>query len=262
MPPIALTIAGSDPGGGAGIQADLKTFHGFGVYGTAVVTLITVQNTTRLSRSVVLDAELVRDQIEAVLEDLAPSAVKTGALGSAAVVEAVSQIAFAGPLVVDPVAMSSSGAPLLDPLAFRTLRDTLLPRATLAMPNLPEASQLAGMAIGNSDEMRVAARRIATLGPRAVLVKGGHLEQGDAVDILFSQGVFREFRSPRIDTRHTHGTGCAYSAAVTALLARGAELEDAIARGKAFVTEAIRTAPGLGAGHGPLNHWARPADSV
>jgi hydroxymethylpyrimidine/phosphomethylpyrimidine kinase len=261
MLPVALTIAGSDPGGGAGIQADLKTFHSFGVYGTAAITLITVQNTDRLSRSVVLDAALVREQIEAVLEDLAPGAVKTGALGTAAVVEAIARISFRCPLVVDPVMVSSSGAPLLVPAAVQALRDLLLPRAALITPNLSEAVELAGMAFGNlndmrENDMREAARRIAGLGPGAVLIKGGHLESGDAVDVLLSGGVFREFRGPRISTRHTHGTGCTYSAAITALLARGLRLEDAVAGAKSFVTEAIRTAPGIGAGSGPLNHWA------
>lgn len=258
MPPIALTIAGSDPSGGAGIQADLKVFHQLGVYGTAAVTLITVQNTVRLSRSVVLDTGLVKDQIEAVLEDLAPAAVKTGALGSAAVVRAIAARNFHCPLVIDPVAIGSRGTRLTDPAALTLLRDLLLPRAALVTPNLPEAADLAGMDVCNVDDMREAARRIARLGARAVLVKGGHLEEGDAVDVLLSAGVFREFRSPRIDTRHTHGTGCTYSAAVTALLARGMNLEDAVAGAKAFVTEAIRTAPGIGAGAGPLNHWAEP----
>ncbi len=254
MTRTALTIAGSDPSGGAGIQADLKTFHQFGVYGTAAVTLLTVQNTVRLSRSVVLDAELVREQIEAILEDLAPGAVKTGALGSAAVVASVAMSEFACPLVVDPVMLSSAGAPLLEPAAVRALRDLLLPRAALVMPNLPEAAQLADMPVRNPADMREAALRIGRLGPGAVLVKGGHLED-DAVDLLLIEGVFREFRSPRIETRHTHGTGCAYSAAVTALLALGKSVEDAVEGAKRWVTEAIRTAPGLGGGAGPLNHW-------
>jgi len=256
MTRTALTIAGSDPSGGAGIQADLKTFHQFGVYGTAAITLITVQNTTRLTRSVVLDADLVQEQIVAVLEDLRPRAVKTGALGSAAIVAAVSTIELGCPLVIDPVMVSTVGAPLLDPGAARALRDLLLPRATLAMPNLPEAAALAEMPVRNLADMREAAERIARLGPSAVLVKGGHLEAGDAVDLLLTGGAFREFRSPRIETRHTHGTGCTYSAAVTALLARGETLEGAVQGAKSFVAEAIRTAPGLGGGSGPLNHWA------
>jgi hydroxymethylpyrimidine/phosphomethylpyrimidine kinase len=256
MIPVALTIAGSDPGGGAGIQADLKTFHRFGVYGTAALTLITVQNTVRLSRSEVLDAGLVRQQIEAILEDFVPGAVKTGALGNEAVVRAVAGIAFPCPLVIDPVMLSSSGAPLLDRAARRAFCDLLLPRAALVMPNLGEAAELSGVEVTNPDQMRLAAVRIADLGPKAVLVKGGHLAEGDALDILWVDGNFHEFRSPRIRTRHTHGTGCTYSAAVTALLAIGFDLQTAVGKAKSFVTEAIRTAPGLGAGAGPLNHHA------
>ena len=263
----ALTIAGSDPSGGAGIQADLKTFHQFGVYGTAAVTLITVQNTVRLSRNQVLDADLVREQIEAIFEDIPPRAVKTGALGSAAIVAALSRIEFPCPLVVDPVMVSSSGSALLEPAAARALRDLLLPRATLAMPNLPEAAELAGMSVRNLRDMREAAVRIARLGPGAVLVKGGHLASDEAIDLLLADGEFREFRGPRIESRHTHGNGCTYSAAVTALLARGEKLADAVAGAKSFVAEAIRTAPGLGGGSGPLNHWApapwvKPPDSL
>jgi hydroxymethylpyrimidine/phosphomethylpyrimidine kinase len=252
--PVALTIAGSDPSGGAGIQADLKTFHHFGVYGASVITLITVQNTMRLSRTEVLDAGLVREQVEAVLEDFTPGAVKTGALGSEAVLRMVAEIEFSGPLVVDPVMIGSTGGSLLDPSALTALRGLLLPKAALVMPNLSEASTLAGIEVGNLRQMREAALRIADLGPGAVLVKGGHLAEGDAVDVLLTEGAFQEFRSPRIDSRHTHGTGCTYSAAVTALLARGFSLERAVASAKSFVTEAIRTAPGLGHGNGPLNH--------
>jgi hydroxymethylpyrimidine/phosphomethylpyrimidine kinase len=253
MLPIALTIAGSDPSGGAGIQADLKAFHRFGVYGAAVVTLITVQNTRRVSRIEVLDGGLVREQIEAVLEDFAPGAIKTGALGSESVVRAVASFEFPCPLVVDPVMFSSSGAPLLDGAGRKALRELLLPRAALVTPNLAEAAELADMEVHTADQMREAASCIAGQGPDAVLVKGGHLE-GDALDILLSGGVFTEFRSPRIETRHTHGTGCAYSAAITALLARGMALPEAVGEAKAFIYEAILQAPGIGAGAGPLNY--------
>lgn len=256
MIPIALTIAGSDPGGGAGIQADLKTFHRFQVFGTAVITLITVQNTTRLSRTEILGADLVGEQIDAVLEDLPPQAIKTGALGSEAITRAISARNFEVPLIVDPVMLSSSEVTLLEPSAQQALRDLLLPKAFLAMPNLDEAGALAGREVRNPEQMREAARIIAGLGPRAVLVKGGHLESGDALDILFHNGVFTEFTSPRIETRHSHGTGCTYSAAVTALIARGLPLEQAIYEAKNFVYEAIRQAPGIGSGAGPLNHWA------
>lgn len=256
MIPIALTIAGSDPGGGAGIQADLKTFQRFHVFGTAVITLITVQNTTRLSRTEILSADLVGEQIDAVLEDLPPRAIKTGALGNEAIVRAIAARRFGAPLIVDPVMLSSAGTPLIDPTAQQALRDLLLPKAFLVMPNLAEAAALTGNEVRNPEQMREAARTIAGLGPRAVLVKGGHLESGDALDILFDNGAFTEFTSPRIETRHTHGTGCTYSAAVTALIAEGLALEQAVRGAKAFVYEAIRQAPGIGAGAGPLNHWA------
>jgi hydroxymethylpyrimidine/phosphomethylpyrimidine kinase len=255
MIPVALTIAGSDPSGGAGIQADLKTFHQLKVYGAAVVTLITVQNSTRVSRVETLDPELVSAQIAAVLEDLPPNAAKTGALGSAAVVEAVAACAIECPLVVDPVMISKHGAPLVDADARAALRNYLLPKATLVTPNLHEAADLAGMPVGNVDQMREAAVRIAELGPLSVLIKGGHLD-GDAVDILYHEGASTELRSPRIDTRHTHGTGCTYSAAITAFLARGVPMVEAVTRAKRFINEAIRTNPGLGGGSGPVNHWA------
>ena len=269
MPPIALTIAGSDPGGGAGIQADLKTFHQLGVYGTSAITLVTVQNTVRVSRVELLVASLVAEQIDAVLEDLPPSAIKTGALGSAEIVEAVASRAFKGPLVVDPVTISKHGYPLLNSAARDAMRTLLLPRAALVTPNLDEAAQLTGIAVDCPESMKEAARRIADLGPipefdEAVALArfanqharraGGHLE-GDALDILFAGGQFTDFRSPRIETRHTHGTGCTYSAAIAAFLAHGRGLEEAVGAAKAFITEAIRTAPGLGGGAGPLNHW-------
>ena len=184
MPFIALTIAGSDPGGGAGIQADLKTFHRFGVYGTGVVTLITVQNTVRMSRVETLKAELVGEQLDAVLEDLGPHAIKTGALGTAGVIEAVAAREFRCPLVVDPVTIGKHGMALLDADARSALRRLLIPRAALVTPNLDEAGEMAGMTVTDPESMREAARRIAGLGARAVLVKGGHLA-GDALDIAF-----------------------------------------------------------------------------
>jgi hydroxymethylpyrimidine/phosphomethylpyrimidine kinase len=262
MKPVALTIAGSDPSGGAGIQADLKTFHQFGVYGEAVVTLLTVQNTVRVSRVECLSAELVVDQIRAVVEDIRPMAAKTGALGGRAIVEAVAEIAveFDFPLVVDPVMISKHGAPLMAEDAREAVREKLLPRAYLLTPNLAEAEALAGFAIRDVSGMRRAAEALARRGARAVLVKGGHLE-GAAVDVLYQDGVWHEFTAPRIDTPHTHGTGCTYSAAITAGLARGATLLEAVSRAKAYITEAIRTAPQLGSGSGPVNHHARVAES-
>jgi hydroxymethylpyrimidine/phosphomethylpyrimidine kinase len=255
--PVALTIAGSDPSGGAGIQADLKTFYRFGVYGAAVPTLITVQNSMRVSRVEVLAANLVQEQIEAVLEDIPPQAAKTGALGSAEIVRVVARTAEGGsfPLVVDPVIASTRGHGLLDDDAVAALRHELLPHAALLTPNIPEAEALSGMRIAGDEDLRRAVCRLREMGARAVLVKGGHRE-GNAIDILFDGAEWHEFRAPRIDTRHTHGTGCTYSAAIAALLARGEALVDAVAKAKRFVHEAIRTAPGLGRGAGPLNHFA------
>src|ERR1043166_238282 len=255
---VALTIAGSDPSGGAGLQADLKTFHQFGVYGEAVVTLITVQNTRQASVAETLRPELVIAQIRAVVEDIPPHAAKTGALGNRAVVDAVAKTAeaFAFPLVVDPVMISKHGAPLIDTDARAALAEHLIPKAFLLTPNLHEAAALAGFEVCDPEDMRRAARRLASLGARNVLVKGGHL-RGDAIDVLYtSDGCFREYTAPRIETRNTHGTGCTYSAAITAKLARGTPLADAVARAKEFLTEAIRTSPGLGGGTGPLNHLA------
>ena len=257
MPPVALTVAGSDPSGGAGIQADLKTFHQFGVYGEAVVALLTVQNTTRVSRVEVMPVALVLEQLEAVLEDIPPDAAKTGALGSAEMVEAVARAAarFAFPLVVDPVMVSKHGLPLAPESAVRALRDRLLPLAALVTPNVPEAEVLTGFAIRDMESMRRAALRIQEMGARAVLIKGGHMP-GDATDVLYDGAAFREFPAPRIETRHTHGSGCTYSAAITAGLAQALPLAEAVARAKAFIHEAIRTNPGLGHGCGPLNHHA------
>ena len=260
--PVALSIAGSDPSGGACIQADLKTFNQFGVYGEAVVTLLTVQNTLRVDRVECLPASLVVEQIRAVLEDVPPAAAKTGALGNREIIEAVAEVAsgFAFPLVVDPVMISKHGAPLVAEEARAALRSALLPHAALVTPNLAEAAVLTGLAITDLEDMRSAAERICELGARAALVKGGHL-QDRATDILCWAGGWREFTSPRIDTRHTHGTGCTYSAVIAAELAKGTPLEEAVSRAKRFITEAIRTSPGLGRGFGPVNHHAETGDS-
>jgi hydroxymethylpyrimidine/phosphomethylpyrimidine kinase len=252
--PIALTVAGSDPSGGAGIQADLKTFHQFGVYGEAVVATVTVQNTARVEKVEALSPELVAWQIRAVLDDVPPAAAKTGALGSAEIVRAVAELArqFTFPLVVDPVMFSTHGAALL---AEDAQYDELLPWATLVTPNLTEAAALSGLAVNDVDGMRRAAERIAASGAKAVLVKGGHLA-GDPVDVLFFGGQWFDFTAERVNTRHTHGTGCAYSAAITAGLALGWELPEAVRRARLWITEAIRTAPGIGSGVGPINHFA------
>ena len=259
---VALSIAGSDPSGGAGIQADLKTFHQFGVYGEAVLTLLTVQNSRRVARVECLAPEFVLEQLEAVLEDIPPQAAKTGALGNIAILEAVAARArsFPFPLVVDPVMIGKHGARLVAAGAALALRDRLLPCAALVTPNVPEAEALTGLKIESLAQAREAARRIFDFGPAAVLVKGGHLP-GDATDVLFTGTEWHEFPAARIETRHTHGTGCTYSAAITAELAKGTPLPAAVARAKAFIGEAIRTNPGLGRGSGPVNHHARPSGS-
>ncbi len=258
MPPVALSIAGSDPSGGAGLQADLKTFYRFGVYAEAVVTLITVQNTRGIRRVEILDAGLVSEQIEAVIADIPPHAAKIGALGNQAVVEAVAKAAaaFRFPLIVDPVMIGKDGSALLDAAARLAFVDKLLPRAFLLTPNLPEAAELAGFPVDDRDSMARAAERLIALGAANVLVKGGHLS-GDPVDLLVTRdGSVTEYPAARIATRHTHGTGCTYSAAIAAELAKGVELAGAIRKAKAFITAAIRTNPGLGQGAGPLNHFA------
>jgi hydroxymethylpyrimidine/phosphomethylpyrimidine kinase len=259
MIPVALTIAGSDPSGGAGLQADLKTFHQFGVYGEAVVTLITVQNTRGVTRVETLEPALVLEQIRAVCSDIPPLAAKIGALGNRVMVETIAAEAesFRFPLVIDPVMISKHGAPLISEDAQRALVERLLPRAFLLTPNLHEAAALAGFAVDDRDAMFRAAEKLVSLGAANVLVKGGHLK-GEAVDVLCMRDAgFLEYTADRIDTPHTHGTGCTYSAAITAELAKGTPLADAVARAKKFVTAAIRTNPGLGGGSGPLNHHAR-----
>jgi hydroxymethylpyrimidine/phosphomethylpyrimidine kinase len=262
MIPAALTIAGSDPSGCAGIQADLKTFHQFGVYGEAVVTLLTVQNTQTVSRVEMMPADLVAQQIEAVITDIPPKAAKIGALGNTEIVEAVSEMArnFCFPLIVDPVMISKHGARLLSHEAEGLLKRNLLPHAFLVTPNIPEAEALTGMAIRTEDEMRVAAARILDYGCNAVLIKGGHLA-GEPVDVLCCAGEkpansSRRFPGRRVPTKHTHGTGCTYSAAITAALALGNVLSESILLARQYVQRAIETAPQLGHGVGPVNHFA------
>ena len=258
MKSVALTIAGSDPSGGAGIQADLKTFHQFGVYGEAVITLLTVQNTLRVDRVVTLDPELVVEQIRALLEDIPPQAVKVGALGKASLVRAVAVVAldFHCPLVVDPVMISKHGAPLIAAEATHVLVKDLIPRAFLVTPNLHEATALTGLEVNDVGGMRAAAMRMLEMGAHAALIKGGHLA-GTAMDVLFDGRDWYEFPAERILTEHTHGTGCTYSAAITAGLALGMPLVDAVARAKRYITAAILSNPGLGHGSGPVNHHAQ-----
>lgn len=252
-----MTIAGSDPSGGAGIQADLKTFHQFGVYGEAVITLLTVQNTTKVDRVACMPSELVAQQLRAVLEDIPPGAAKTGALGNRSIVETVAEAAseFNFPLVVDPVMISKHGLQLVSEEARDAMLMKLVPTAFLLTPNLHEASCLTGSEVHDLAAMRKAARLLCEMGAKAVLVKGGHLE-GSATDVLFFRGEWREYSATRIPTANTHGTGCVYSAAITAQLAGGVPLEEAVGRAKAFITRAIETNPGLGHGAGPVNHHA------
>ncbi|MBZ2187110.1 MAG: bifunctional hydroxymethylpyrimidine kinase/phosphomethylpyrimidine kinase [Bryobacter sp.] len=254
---VALTIAGSDPSGGAGIQADLKTFHQFGVYGEAVITLLTVQNTMGVESVETIGTDLVGAQLRAVVEDIKPGAAKTGALGTIEMVERIGWEAarFVFPLVVDPVMVSKHGASLMAAEAQQRLVSLLMPAAALVTPNLPEAAAITGRSVETLAEMREAAQAIRDFGAGAVLLKGGHLK-GEAVDLLVWEGGELELSAPRIETRHTHGTGCSYSAAITALLARGASLENAVKQAKKWIHRAIATNPGLGRGQGPVNHFA------
>jgi hydroxymethylpyrimidine kinase/phosphomethylpyrimidine kinase len=258
--PIVLTIAGSDSGGGAGIQADLKTFQAFGVFGTSALTAITSQNTLGVHSIHSVPLSEVKAQIDAVVSDLRPLAFKTGMLATQALTTEVGEAIERHDLeqfVLDPVMIATSGDRLLEAGAETALRDHLMPRATVVTPNLEEASVLTGAEVRTLDDMRRAARRIVDLGPSSALVKGGHLA-GDAVDIFWDGHEEHVWRRQRIDTVHTHGTGCTLSAAITAGLALGRDRFEAIDRAIRFVADAIAQAPGLGAGRGPVNHLVRP----
>jgi len=255
---IALTIAGSDSGGGAGIQADLKTFHQFGVFGTSVVTAVTAQNTRRVAAWQAVPVALVARQIDALAEDLPPLAAKSGMLASAEIVEAVAAAIARHRLpnyVLDPVMVATSGERLLAPEAGALVAQRLVPLAALVTPNLDEAAILVGEEVRNRGQMARAARALLKLGAGAALVTGGHLDDEEIVDVLAAQGAMREFAHPRIDTTSTHGTGCTLSAAVAAGLAQGRSLAQAVADAVDFVQRAIAAAPGLGGGRGPLNHF-------
>ncbi len=255
---VALTIAGSDPSGGAGIQADLKTFHQFQTYGMSVITLITVQNTKTVEQVKILDPDLVTAQLKCVIDDIQPHAVKTGALGNAEVADALSSKfeKFNFPLVVDPVLVSKHGKLLLDSDGEFVLRKQIIPQAYLVTPNLEEASRLSERDVTDLKSMEQAAITISKLGARNVLIKGGHLID-DATDILYHEKQIIKLPSQRIETRNTHGTGCTYSAAITAMLAKNHKLIDAVQIAKKYVTEAIRQNPELGSGQGPVNHLVR-----
>lgn len=256
VPARILIIAGSDSSGGAGIQADIKTATALGAYAMTAVTAITVQDTTGVHGIHPIPPEIVRDQILACLGDIGADAIKAGMLGSAEMVEAVadtlSKHAKAIPLVVDPVMASTSGKEFLDDRAIEALKARLLPLATLVTPNIPEFAKLTDADLAD-DAPPIRALSQARI--RAVLVKGGHDEGEEAIDTLIgSDGVVAEFRSPRIDTRHTHGSGCTLATAIACGLGEGMSLRDAVARAHSFVHGAIRTAPGFGRGRGPLNH--------
>lgn len=260
-PPVALSVAGSDSGGGAGIQADLRTFHAFGVFGTCAVTAVTAQNTRGVDAIHKVPPGMVSAQILAVAADLRPAACKTGMLADAPIISAVAAAlreTGIAPVVVDPVMVAASGDALLEDDAVACLRDELLPLAGLVTPNLDEAELLVGQPVRGEDQMRSAAETLAEAGCGAVLVKGGHLEGDEVVDVLFDGAEWREWRSPRLASRSGHGTGCTLSAAVAAGLAAGLPLAEAVDRAIRFTREAIRTGLGLGEGSSPLNHWVDP----
>jgi hydroxymethylpyrimidine/phosphomethylpyrimidine kinase len=256
----ALTIAGSDSSGGAGIQADLKTFAAHGVFGTTAVTAITAQNTLGVMSATPLAADLVTAQIEAVVSDIGVHAAKTGMLANAAIVEAVAaaiedlEIPF---LVVDPVIVATSGDSLLDDEGFVAMKALLIRRAHVVTPNVPEAQLLSGVTIRTEQDRREAARRIWALGPVHVVITGGHFDSEEIVDLVYDGEVFTDYATARVAGHHTHGTGCTFSAALTSHLALGRSLHDAIPLAQHFVAGAIRHAPGLGRGAGPLNHFWR-----
>jgi len=257
-PPRVLTVAGSDSGGGAGIQADLKTMLALGVHGMSVVTAVTAQNSLGVQGAWELPVEAVRAQYRSVVDDIGVQAVKTGMLASAGLVEEVAELIAAtdAPAVVDPVGISKHGDSLLAASALESVRTKLLPAATLATPNLDEVAQLAGVHVESESDLREAAEAVLSYGPRWVLVKGGHLP-GDAVDLLTDGTEEHWLRAPRHDNRHTHGTGCTLASAIASQLAKGQSVPQAVAAAKEYVTGAIAAGFALGGGIGPVDHgWA------
>lgn len=259
-----LIIAGSDSGGGAGIQADIKTVTMLGAFAATAVTALTAQNTRGVFGVLPIAPDFIRQQIEVVLDDIGADAIKTGMLHDAAVIEtvaaALTERAPDVPLVVDPVMVAKGGAALIEPSAIETLKRRLIPRAAVLTPNLPEAEILAGRSVDSPAAMTEAARALLELGCRAVLLKGGHLPGDTVHDILVSRAGVREWRSRRIVTNHTHGTGCTLASAIAAGLAQGMTVEAAVDRARAYVQKAIASAPGIGHGHGPLDHAHPLAD--
>ncbi|MEM3640744.1 MAG: bifunctional hydroxymethylpyrimidine kinase/phosphomethylpyrimidine kinase [Candidatus Bathyarchaeia archaeon] len=256
--PVAITIAGSDSGGGAGIQADLKTFAALGVHGATAITSVTAQNTCSVEAVEDLNPETIRAQIRAVAEDLGIDAGKTGMLHTAEIIKAVaSEVSkYNFPLVVDPVMVAKSGAPLLEPKAIDTFKEHMLSLATVITPNRYEAEMLLGMEIRDLKEAETAARKISEMGPKAVVIKGGHFKGAEAIDILFCNGEIRKYSSPRIDVKTTHGTGCSFSAAIAAELAKGKPISAAVEKAKKVVALGIRFGLNIGRGHGPVNPMA------
>jgi hydroxymethylpyrimidine/phosphomethylpyrimidine kinase len=257
-PFVALTVAGSDSGGGAGIQADLKTFASFGVFGTSAITAVTAQNTVAVEGVSEVPPEVVALQIDAVASDIGVDAAKTGMLSSAAIVEVVAEgLERHGieRLVVDPVMVSKSGARLLEPSAIEALRSLLVPRALVVTPNLPEAETLVGFPLERESDFRRAAERLVEMGARAALIKGGHAFGEESIDLLYYQGRVSEYRARRVATSNTHGTGCTFSAAIAAGLARGEGLEAAVSAAKRYLTEALQNGIALGRGHGSVDHF-------
>jgi len=253
-----LIVAGSDSGGGAGIQADIKTVTALNGYAATAITALTAQNTNGVFGVHAVPIDFIRQQIDLVLDDIGADAIKTGMLHSAEVIEAVADAVTAKgrriPLVVDPVMVAKGGASLLDPEATGALRQILLPLATIVTPNAPEAAALTGLRVETPGDLEHAAERLAGMGPRAVLVKGGHVEGPVVQDFLFADDGMEIFESPRIQSTSTHGTGCTLASAIATGLAQGMTIRESVERARAYVQEAIRTAPGYGHGHGPLNH--------
>jgi hydroxymethylpyrimidine/phosphomethylpyrimidine kinase len=253
-----LIVAGSDSGGGAGIQADIKTVTALGGYAMTAVTALTAQNTEGVHDVVAIGPSFIARQMEVTLDDIGADAIKTGMLHNSGVIRTVVRVlarrAAGAPLVLDPVMFAKGGHALLEADAMDALKRELLPRAAVVTPNIPEAEAIAGMEIRTVADMETAAARIAEMGPAAVLVKGGHLEGNRLTDLLRSDDGVATFSDDRIESRHTHGTGCTLASAIAAGLAQGIALTDAVARARAYVRAAIRTAPGFGRGHGPLNH--------
>ncbi|HET8522467.1 MAG TPA: bifunctional hydroxymethylpyrimidine kinase/phosphomethylpyrimidine kinase [Thermomicrobiales bacterium] len=265
-PPKAMTIAGSDSGGGAGIQADLKTFAALGVYGTSVLTAVTAQNTRAVLAIAEVPEEVIELQIDGVMEDIGADAVKTGMLSSASIIEVVANRLEAwgvDNLVVDPVMVAKSGDHLLQPTAISALRRKLLPLALVVTPNLAETEVLAMQRVATREEAENAARKIADTGARYVVIKGGHRD-GPPIDLIYDGASFHELHAERIDTQNTHGTGCTFSAAIAAHLALGVEPLDAIAAAKRYITEALKASYPIGDGHSPVNHFygVRPVTAL